>query len=379
MSAITTAPVERRVATTTRSPAASAARIPELDGLRGLMTLFVLVSHYFGEVPHGIGPLCIAWVAVDVFFVLSGYLVGTLIIRRMQAGNFLPVFYLRRFCRTVPTATLCCAVVLAGLALFAGTPWLDRGDPLPAWTYFAFVQNVAFVVRQSIGVHWLAPTWTLALEEQFYLVAPLLFLFMPRRWRLPVLAGSIAAGVLARGYSVTHTPLAFAPLALLPTSADVLCIGLLLAVVRDRQLIAWTRWSGVLRLAPIVCLVGTFAVQRLDAEPGGVWFLTGGHLLVSMAAAFFILTLVEGAPEAARFRGPTLRFLGDISYSVYLTHLAVLGLVHGILFHARPDLGSWAAFGATVLALPLALAVGWLVTVIVEHPLTAWGRQFRWQ
>ena len=78
---------------------ASDIRIVELDGLRGLMMLFVLFSHFFVEVPNGVGVFYVGWVAVIVFFVLSGYLVGRLIIEKKDAGSFLPVFYLRRVCR----------------------------------------------------------------------------------------------------------------------------------------------------------------------------------------------------------------------------------------------------------------------------------------
>ena len=92
--------------------ATAPARIPALDGLRGLMTLFVVFSHYVVEVPHGIGMLSVGWVAVIVFFVLSGFLVGRLIVEKHEAGNFLAVFYIRRMCRTFPTYLLTTAAIL---------------------------------------------------------------------------------------------------------------------------------------------------------------------------------------------------------------------------------------------------------------------------
>ncbi|MCW6508121.1 acyltransferase family protein [Lichenifustis flavocetrariae] len=360
-------------------PAVSTVRIPELDGLRGLMTIFVVVSHYFGEVPHGIGPLCVGWVAVNVFFVLSGYLVGRLIIEKKAAANFLPVFYIRRLCRTVPTYLLCCALVLLGIAALGQTSWARGGDPLPAWTYFAFVQNVYFIVESSTGVRWLSPTWTLALEEQFYLVAPLVFLVLPRRFWLPALGLLAGLGFAGRAYGITHGLVAYAPLALLPTSGDVLCMGLLLAVLVKEERIAWARWSLPLRVLPIVLLFATFGVQRLDAEPGGPWFQVFGPLLMAGASAAFILMLVKGAPEAQRFKSPLLRFFGEISYSVYLTHLAVLGLLHGCFFGREPQLGSVSTVAATLLAIPATIAIAWLLTSLVERPLTAWGRGFRWR
>lgn len=73
------------------------------------MTILVLVSHYFGEVPHGITALMFGWIAVDMFFVLSGYLVGKLILEKQHNDNFFQVFYVRRVaarCRSISCASL---------------------------------------------------------------------------------------------------------------------------------------------------------------------------------------------------------------------------------------------------------------------------------
>ena len=108
---------------------AAAGRIPALDGLRGLMTIFVVFSHYAVEVPHGIGMFSTGWVAVIVFFVLSGFLVGRLAIARRGAGNFLAVFYLRRICHTFPLYFLSTAVILAASAWWPGSPERPRAVP----------------------------------------------------------------------------------------------------------------------------------------------------------------------------------------------------------------------------------------------------------
>ena len=354
-------------------------RIAELDGLRGLMMLFVLFSHFFVEVPNGIGYLSLGWVAVLVFFVLSGYLVGRLIIEKKDAGNFLPVFYLRRVCRTFPTYFISAALILTLAAWLSDKPWVHGETHLPAWSYFAFVQNFFMLSRESYGLHWLSPTWTLALEEQFYILAPLLFLLTPRRAWLPVLVGLCVSGVALRAVGVLHGAISLAPIALLPTAGDVLCIGLILAVLVKDKMIDWERWSAWLRAAPIGFLLATAVTQRLEGGVIGPWFQILGPLFVSIAGALFILMLVKGAPEARRFRSPTLRFFGDISYSVYLTHVAVLGLMHGFILDAEPNTGSAAAILVTVAALPVTVAVGWLMTRTLEVPITAWGRSFRWR
>jgi peptidoglycan/LPS O-acetylase OafA/YrhL len=354
-------------------------RIPELDGFRGLMTLFVVFSHFFVEVPHGIGVFYLGWVAVIGFFVLSGYLVGRLILEKKDAGNFLPVFYLRRVCRTFPTYFLASAALLLIAGALAGEAWTGGPPPLPGWSYFVFAQNFFMLSRGSVGLHWLAPTWTLALEEQFYIFAPFLFLLLPRRWWVAALTALCLSGVALRAAGTFTGWLGLAPLALLPTSADVLCIGMLLAVLVKENRIDWQRWSTLLRVAPIGFLFLAAAAQHLDGGEVGPWFQVLDPPLVALASAFFLLMLVKGAPEARRFQSPVLRFFGDISYSVYLTHLVVLSLMHGFILGGEPDMATPAQLLVTIAALPVTTLVGWAMTRLLEQPITAWGRSFRWQ
>jgi peptidoglycan/LPS O-acetylase OafA/YrhL len=353
-------------------------RIPELDGFRGLMTLFVLFSHYFGEVPHGVSVFHLGWVAVVGFFVLSGYLVGRLVIEKQAASNFLPVFYLRRVCRTFPTYFVTAVVLLLLAPYLAESVWMDNDPHLPEWSYLLFAQNLFMITRNSYGLHWLSPTWTLALEEQFYIIIPFLFLLLPRRQWLIALVSLCLAGVLLRAVGVCAGWITVAPLALLPTSADMLCIGLVLAVLIKDGAIDWQRWKNHLRAAPILCLILAAGAQQLDHGEIGPWFQITNPFLVSAASAFLILMLVKGAPEAKRFRSKLLRFFGDISYSVYLTHLFVLSLMHGLILGATPDIATMPQLLVTLAAIPICTGVGWLMTKTLEQPITAWGRTFRW-
>jgi peptidoglycan/LPS O-acetylase OafA/YrhL len=106
-------------------------RIPALDGFRGLMTIAVVVSHYFGEVPHGFAAVSFGWIAVDCFFVLSGYLIANLILDKMDRANFFSVFYVRRFCRTLPCYFLC--VCFPRLPNANGPMWVPGFRSGPTW------------------------------------------------------------------------------------------------------------------------------------------------------------------------------------------------------------------------------------------------------
>ncbi len=150
-------------------------RVVALDGLRGLMTIAVIISHYFGELQHGL-PIKVGWIAVDMFFVLSGFLIGKLILEKQVHANFFKVFYVRRFCRIVP-AYIITILTVSVILHFVPQTWLDTTRRFPLWAYLTFNQPFFMIATQSIGSHWLAPTWTLAFEEHFYLLAPGMIVF----------------------------------------------------------------------------------------------------------------------------------------------------------------------------------------------------------
>jgi peptidoglycan/LPS O-acetylase OafA/YrhL len=345
-----------------------------LDGLRGLMTILVIVSHYFAEVPHGFTAVMVGWIAVDMFFVLSGFLIGRLILERRDHANFFVVFYLRRFCRTIPPYVVTVLVLFALLALIQ-KPWVDADTRFPLWSYLTFNQNFFMIASGSIGAHWLAPTWTLAVEEHFYLVIPALMVFVPGRRLGAVLAGILLAAVLLRTAIVLFGILPYmAALVLLPGRADVLVAGVLAAVVYRSGIVPWQRVELPLRLTPIVMMVGASGLKLLDNGS----FEAVGPLLMAIGCAAFLLSIVIGAPEAARFHSRVLRFFGNNGYCLYLTHLPVLGLMHGFILGDKPDLATPAQWLVTLAALPVCTLVGWAMTKLIEEPITAYGRSWRW-
>jgi peptidoglycan/LPS O-acetylase OafA/YrhL len=349
-------------------------RVVALDGLRGLMTILVILSHYFGEVPNGVRATMLGWLAVDMYFVLSGYLVGKLILERKAHANFLAVFYVRRICRTIPAYLITVFVVFGLLALIKQS-WVDADIRFPLWSYLTFNQNFFMISTGSIGAHWLAPTWTLAVEEHFYLVVPALIVFVPGRRLVPVLIAVVVGALLLRIaiYRFDILP-DMAALVLLPSRADILVCGILAAVAFKTRGIPWQRVELPLRLTPIVMLVGTSTLKLL----GNGNFETAGPLLAAIGCAAFILTIVLGAPEAKRFHSQVLRFFGNNGYCLYLTHLPVLGLMHGLILGTQPDVATPSQWLVTVAALPVCTLVGWGMTKLVEEPMTAYGRSWRW-
>jgi peptidoglycan/LPS O-acetylase OafA/YrhL len=129
-----------------------------------------------------------------------------------------------------------------------------------------------------------------------------------------------------------------------------------------------------LRLSPILGLAGAFLL-KVAAAP---LFPIFAPMLVAAGCAGYLLAIVHGAPEARRFHSRPLRFLGDNSYCIYLTHLPVLGLMHGLLLGGRPDISTPAQWLVTIAALPAALVVGWGLTRLVEEPAMRYGRKWKW-
>src|ERR687886_2107509 len=201
-------------------------RYPELDGLRGVAILMVVAYHY------DLAPFLSG---VDLFFVLSGFLLGGILLDKQEASNYFKAFYARRFCRILPLYFVCLLVFLILLPVTLGWLFGDPfemllGDPLPIWSYFTFTHNFAMAQLGGWGTLWLTHTWSLAVEEQFYLFLPF-FLRSFSREKLPyLLVGLILSAPLLRAFLYEfhpHGDLAF--YVLMPCRADALLLGVLCA------------------------------------------------------------------------------------------------------------------------------------------------------
>jgi peptidoglycan/LPS O-acetylase OafA/YrhL len=159
-------------------------RFPELDGLRGIAILMVLLEHYVAESTYGPkGSLSfmlsrvsrLGWTGVDLFFVLSGFLIGGILFDFRNSPNYMKTFYMRRVYRILPIYYLWLALyVIVGLV---GSMWIAPYHPgafamsVPIAVYVLFFQNFIFPPISRFGTYFVGPTWSLAVEEQFYLVA----------------------------------------------------------------------------------------------------------------------------------------------------------------------------------------------------------------
>ncbi len=321
-STLTTAPV-------------SAGHFPGLDALRVFAILGVVGRHY----PHSGAPAWFAeptrfgWVGVDLFFVLSGFLIGRQLLEPVGRGE-LPrwsTFYLRRVFRLLPC-------YWAVLAVYAWVPWA-RGDAsmAPLWSFLTFTQNIG-----SEGGAF-SHAWSLCVEEQFYLVLPLLVLALHRvadaRKLTLLVLGLIAAGMALRAWFwAAHlaTPPEGAPLNLIywkwiywPTwnRMDGLLAGVVLALVNVFRPDWWARWHRFPVRSALLAgglLLPAWALCPVNKT------LWGCVLLFPLLAAGFasLAVFATTGPGTRTFgRIPGVRWLSSLTYCAYLTHSLVMGVV----------------------------------------------------
>jgi peptidoglycan/LPS O-acetylase OafA/YrhL len=296
-------------------------RRPELDGLRGLAVLLVIYHHYVNgalQAPAGtflsyaLVPGRLAWTGVDLFFVLSGYLIGGILIRNRQSPSYFRTFYIRRACRILPLY-----LVVAFLFYFAPVPsW--GGPRAPFWQYLTLTQNFWMASAGTFGMLALAPTWSLAIEEQFYFTVPSLIRFVRREWLGRVVLICIALAPLLRWvlFLTLGRQSYFASHVLLFTRMDTLLIGVYAAWLQERGVVIPRR---LLYAAWWVLAAGMLYISWKDggrsASPLIRFFCYDWFALFYLS---MLLIATQGGFRLLRIRA--LTYTGLISYGLYLFH-----------------------------------------------------------
>lgn len=367
--------------------AADERRSAELDGLRGLAILLVLIWHYVSsqlgpysgsmgmQIKHIFG---LAWTGVDLFFVLSGFLLSTILMRNREQPGTLKVFYIRRALRIIPLYTLLLVayqvVRHAWLEpMNSGHQWL-YANAMPFWSYATFTQNIFMASGNTSGAHFLGITWSLAVEEQFYLLLPLFILVLRPAWFPWVAVGCILSAPLIRfwlyGAGVDAFVCSIARL-------DALMLGAL-AAWAVRHTPPGTRWLRTDKLWSLLWMM--FGGMTLMTWMPGVLGVFN-HLWAGAFYATLLLLAVQQHQQAwlARFlRSRVLVRLGLISYGVYLSHQAISGLMHSYFMGRFPAITGLESAAVTCAALVLTLVVSLVAHHFVERPAIQYGRRWRY-
>jgi peptidoglycan/LPS O-acetylase OafA/YrhL len=360
------------------APAAgSIERIAALDGIRGFACLLVVFGHYFGEVPHGLRFLRLEWLGVDLFFCLSGFLIGGILLENRASPSYFSTFYARRGFRILPIYLVTVSLVLLALPHFGSQP----GTTYSPLIYFAYVQNFVMAATGIETSKWLMPTWTLCVEEQFYLLLPVILYLVPPRRLLAVLLLLIMSGALFRAGLVLASANRLALAMLLPSQWSLLFFGVLAAYAR-RTPTLWSRLAAngrrLLKGVVFAGIGGLMVLVALDNLLGWRSVDMFGELAFGTILTGFLALVADGAPEGRRFRAPALCCVGRISYGLYLIHQPIAAVVHRLLLGTDPDIATPAQIAATIVALALAVTVAALSWTVFEAPLVRLGRRFRY-
>ncbi len=343
--------------------------LPGVEGLRGLALLAVLLYH--NDFPWARG----GFLGVSTFFTLSGFLITLLLIWEFSTTDRISLrgFWSRRYRRLMPAALLC----LAGVLLFGATVATPgqlaslRGDVLSS---LAYVANWHFILtNQSYANLFQAPSpvlhfWSLAIEEQFYLVFPVVLVVTfklakgSRRALFVVLsllsAASLASMLLlfAHGHDVTRVYYGTG------TRALELLLGALLALILAHPagfVLRMPHWAWeVAGLVAAVVILGLWSTTNQTAP----WLYEGGLAGYAVMSCLLIVAAIRRGPLRAALSNPVLRWLGGISYGAYLFHWPI----YLWLTPARTGLGLWPLFG---LRLVVTLAAAVVSARLLERPI----------
>ena len=364
-------------------------RIPALDGLRGIASLMVLALHFGPRiVPEADSSFLFLrrippfWLeGVDLFFVLSGFLISGILVDVRKSPRYFTTFYARRIFRIFP---LYYVVLLGyGLAIILGhadsTTWLFE-SPLPYWSYVLYVQNFAMASANSFGPWWMAASWSLAIEEQFYLTLPAIIRRVNDRglFRLAIL-GLAAAPILRALIQRFKFLPGLANYVLLPTRVDALAVGVLVMLL-------WRHRGPWLRIHRNRIAWGTFgAVLAWTLYP----YLPNPHAIRLAFVNYTINGLVFGAillsllifPMSAAGRLLSTRFmrnLGNMAYSTYLFHPILLCVVFRVLRSKDPVLTDLADLVPVAVAAMITFGLAWISWSQFESRLLRIGHKFHY-
>ncbi|MES2759754.1 MAG: acyltransferase [Pseudomonadota bacterium] len=351
-------------------------RVYGLDTLRALAICLVVLHHYtlfvgsddtFGWVGK------IGWVGVDLFFALSGYLIGNQIFAAMRTpqGLSLGHFYGRRLLRTLPN-------FYAVLALYFLWPGFRGDQPLPPlWEFLTFTQNINLKPGTAFS-----HAWSLCIEEQFYLLLPACALLIAAlkgslRWAWGAIVFTFAAGMLVRGVlwielvDGAARPLNHYYRYIYYSSFcrfDELVAGVALALLKNYHADAWRRLTahGNVALAAGAALTALMFHLFLIDHYGFAMTVVGYPLLALGFALLIVAALSEGPLRSTRIPGAGKLALW--SYAIYLTHKQVCILLAEPLAARGFDADSSVAIGVSMV---LSVLSGWVLYRLVETPFMA--------
>lgn len=371
---------------------APSGRIPELDGLRGLAVLLVVLHHFIpvqdaeghaGFVTTLESFFHVGWVGVDLFFVLSGFLIGGILLDARESHRYFRTFYLRRIHRIFPLYYIWIGIYF----LIAYTPLVRHADVLAItpdrWfiipVYGFFLQNLAWNHGMSFSTPWLSTLWSLALEEHFYFVAPLVIRHCSRRRLVQLLLIVVATSPIVRAvalhyFSSEHVAVAYVPT---PCRADGLAMGVLLAVAwRTERVKIWLQTHTGILWGIVTLLFGAVAGLLLTgaSQYDRAMAYWGFTCLDAFFSGLLLLVLLAPGGIWGRFcRWRVLINLGGVSYCIYVIHQETLAVSLRLFSWGSSQFSTVEMVAATLLAAVATWCLAKLSWRFLESPMIRRG------
>ena len=353
-----------------------AGHMPQLDSLRTLAVLLVVVYHWF-PTGQGINRLPNGTIGVMVFFVISGFLITRILLGnrdRIRAGkatlgHTYRNFFIRRVLRIFPLYYLVITFVYVFL------PQASDIRAQPAF-YYLYGYNI-LLHKTGNWADLLSPFWTLGVEEQLYLVWPWVVLLTPPRRFRAVIIGMIAIGVLFRGYGYWNGDFDGV---LTPASFDAFGLGALWAWYTTERSMAVPQFRSLLNVATAVALI--LMVGLLTLLPGDhLAVVLFQRLLISVIALWFVVgaSLGFSGPGGSVLNNGALQYIGRISYGIYVFHMLVPGYAVPLLLRIlnrlgiQLSLGFWAHRLVSLVVLLVLASASWY---LFEKPINGLKRYF---
>lgn len=352
--------------------------IPEFDGLRALAALAVVLGHSTS------GDTIIKLVrtpgqAVTFFFVLSGFLITGILLgmrnrvenKASYAGSELKIFYIRRALRIFPPFY---AFLIFFLVI--GTPFVVE----TFWWHATYLSNFYPTFVGPLRYP-LPHFWTLAVEEQFYLLWPFVVMFVPSRHLKPVLLFIIGTAVVYRCFTANGSLTMHAAPLLTIAHLDALGLGGLLAVLMRETTAQSQRWIQLLRGLGFWVGLSGIVIGLILALPGGAmpqFHGTIGKLAVALFAVSLLIRFSTPSQDlmSGFLRSAPLRFLGQISYGIYIYHYPFIHLSKDLAKQSELVSSPAARFTFVLICTLLTATASWF---ILERPLLSLKRFFSYK
>lgn len=368
--------------------------IPELDGLRGFALCAAVIWHYYSctvtdytAILRILRPFTdLTILCVDSFFVLSGFLISSILLQSKGSPNFFKTFYIRRMLRIFPMYYFIVGLYVVGV-------WWDGeqkipfifSDPLPIWSYAVFAQTFFMGIVEgqfNFGPHFLGITWSVTIEEQFYFFMPFLIWLIPRKHLIKTCLVLIAICWLTKWGMRDDLMRIYVTM---PSRMDSLIMGIMIAYgVQQPGFIHYIKSIlPKLHWALLFLVIGLVLFIQFPKE--GVWF---GFLFTAAGIAFSLCMLIILTHREGKISGffnlRLFRWLGGISYGVYLSHQAINGTLHQWILNQPPTIHIknssliWQDISVTLLSLLVSLVFSHYAFKLVEKPLIRYGHSFKY-